>query len=67
MYIIEPGQSCVVEAMPDAVGLKVGIVYQTSSATQELFYARFFCKNECQFNINLISEHGEISYFGGKS
>jgi hypothetical protein len=66
MYVLEPGQTSQVEAMPDAVGLKIGVVYQVKEATLELLYTRFFSKNESTFNINVVSENGEISYFGGE-
>ena len=31
MYVLEPGQEGIVEANPDAVGLKIGVVYDTNN------------------------------------
>lgn len=64
LYIVEPGTSMVVEAMPDPVGLKMGVIVGINSESQELIYQRFQCKNEAIFNISEISGE-DISFYGG--
>jgi hypothetical protein len=64
LYVVEPGTSCVVEAMPDPVGLKMGVIVGTSLSPQELIYQRFQCKNEAIFNISEIVGE-DISFYGG--
>lgn len=54
----------VVEAMPDPVGLKMGVIVGISVDSQELIYQRFQCKNEAIFNISEITGE-DISFYGG--
>lgn len=54
----------VVEAMPDPVGLKMGVIVGINVDTQELIYQRFQCKNEAIFNISEITGE-DISFYGG--
>ena len=54
----------VVEAMPDPVGLKMGVVVGVNLELQELIYQRFQCKNEAIFNISEITGE-DISFYGG--
>ena len=55
----------VVEAMPDPVGLKMGVIVGINMELQELIYQRFQCKNEAIFNISEITGE-DISFYGGK-
>jgi hypothetical protein len=64
MYIVEPGMSAVVEAQPDAQGLKVAIVVGIIRETQELVYQLFQCKNECEFKI--FDMNGDDINFSGE-
>jgi hypothetical protein len=66
MYILMPGESQVVEANPDPIGLKVGIVYDTIRDTQDLLYHRFSCKNDCLLTLTSI-EGDDVDYYGGKN
>lgn len=63
MFIFEPGQEGVVEANPDAVGLKIGVVYDINSKTKEFLYHRFLVKNESIFTISEVDSE-EVSFFG---
>ena len=63
MYVLEPGQEGIVEANPDAVGLKVAIIYDTNNKTKEFLYHRFLCKNNSVFNISEVDSE-EVSFFG---
>ena len=54
----------VVEAMPDPVGLKMGVIVGINMELQELIYQRFQCKNEAIFNISEITGE-DISFYGG--
>ena len=54
----------VVEAMPDPVGLKMGVIVGINAESQELIYQRFQCKNEAIFNISEITGE-DISFYGG--
>ena len=54
----------VVEAMPDPVGLKMGVIVGINVDSQELIYQRFQCKNEAIFNISEITGE-DISFYGG--
>jgi len=63
MYIIGPGDSAVIEANPDAVGLKLGIVYQTEIERNELFFHRFTCSNDSVLTITILDGQN-ITYFG---
>ena len=65
LYIVEPGTSMVVEAMPDPVGLKMGVIVGINMDLQELIYQRFQCKNEAIFNISEITGE-DISFYGGQ-
>lgn len=63
LYVIEPGETVTVEANPDAIGLKVGIIYQVNEETKEFLFQRFMCKNDSIFNISeIIGE--EVSFYG---
>jgi hypothetical protein len=63
MYVLEPGQEGVVEANPDAVGLKIGVVYDTNNKAKEFLYHRFLCKNNSVFNISEVDSE-EVSFYG---
>lgn len=63
LYVVEPGQSGVVESTPDALGLKIGLVYDINPKTHELFYARFVSKNDAVLNISEVS-NDDISWYG---
>lgn len=63
LYVIEPGSTVMVESQPDATGLKVGLVYDCSLDTKEMFYQRFVCKTESILTISEIDGE-EISWFG---
>ena len=63
MFIFEPGQEGVVEANPDAVGLKIGVVYDANNKTKEFLYHRFLVKNESIFTISEVDSE-EVSFFG---
>jgi hypothetical protein len=52
-----------VEANPDAIGLKIAIVYRVDMDTKELFYQRFVAKNDSVCNISEVNDE-EISYYG---
>jgi hypothetical protein len=64
MYVIEPGESTIIEANPDAVGLKLGIIYNTEKERNELYFHRFTCNNDSTLTIT-TSDGENISYFGG--
>lgn len=64
MYIVEPGESTKIEANPDAIGLKIGIVYHTERERNELYFHRFTCHNDSVLTIQFI-EGENISYAGG--
>lgn len=66
MYIVEPGGSVKAEAMPDALGLKIGLIYDANPETKELFFVRFSCKNDTVLNISEIADD-DISWYGGKA
>jgi hypothetical protein len=64
MYIVGPGESAMIEANPDAIGLKLGIIYQTEKERNELLFHRFTCNNDSFLTITLINGEN-ITYFGG--
>lgn len=63
MYILEPGDETVVEANPDAVGLKIGVCYMAKKETKEFFYLRYTVKSNAVFNISEI-DGDDVSYYG---
>lgn len=63
MYILEPGDETLVEANPDAVGLKIGVCYMAKKETKEFFYLRYMVKTNAIFTISEI-EGDEVSYYG---
>eukprot|EP01035_Chromulina_nebulosa_P018217 gene18217-23883_t len=63
MYIIEPGESKQVEAIPHDYGLRVGIIYDAKSEGQVLMYQRWVCKNESVLTVTFMNG-GDISTFG---
>ena len=65
MYVLEPGETKVVEALTNPGGLKVGVVYDAVPDTQVLLYQRWQCKNETQLTITYMNA-GDISTFGGE-
>ncbi len=65
MYIIEPGGTEKVEANPDAIGLKVGIICDTVRDKQEMHFFRFICHNDSVLTITSMDAE-DIDYFGGK-
>lgn len=64
MYIIEPGGTEKVEANPDAIGLKVGIIYDTSREKQEMHFYRFICHNDSVLTVTAMGTE-DIDYYGG--
>ena len=64
MYIIDPGCSMQVEALADAYGLKVAIVYDASPDRNILMYERWQCKNDSTLTVTQFVG-SEISTFGG--
>lgn len=62
MYVLAPGDSQVVETNPDPIGLKIGIIYDVDVNKKEMYYHRFFCKNDGTLNITDIGE--QVSYYG---
>ena len=64
MYIVAPGESALIEANPDAIGLKLGIIYQTEKERNELYFHRFTCNNDSVLTITLVNGEN-ITYFGG--
>jgi hypothetical protein len=66
MYVIESLGSAEVQAQPDAIGLKVGLVYDINEETSELHYLRFQCLNDSVLSI-LDVDFDEISWYGGES
>ena len=65
MYMIDPGETKVVEANPDPTGLKVAIVYAVDPEKKELLYHRFFCKNDGVLNITELTGD-DVSYYGNR-
>lgn len=63
MYIVEPGDIQVVEANPDAIGLKVGIVYDAKRFKQEFSFHRFTCQNDSTLTVTSIGGD-DIDYYG---
>jgi len=63
MYILEPGDETMVEANPDAVGLKIGVCYMAKKETKEFFYLRYSVKSNAVFTISEI-DGDELSYYG---
>lgn len=65
MYIIDPGCSMQVEALADAYGLKVAIVYDASPDRNILMYERWQCKNDSTLTVTQFVG-SEISTYGGE-
>ena len=65
MYIVESGETQLVEANPDAIGLKLGIIYETRREKQELLFHRFTCNNDSILTV-VSMEGTEIDHYGGK-
>eukprot|EP00981_Chlorochromonas_danica_P008690 scaffold2270_cov242-Ochromonas_danica.AAC.4 len=63
MYVVMPGESQLVEANPDPIGLKVGILYNTLKDSQEFLFHRFSCKNDSVLTITAV-EGDDIDYYG---
>lgn len=63
MYILDPGESKQVEAIPHDYGLKVSIVYDAKSEGQVLMYQRYSCKNESVLTVTFMNG-GDVSTFG---
>jgi hypothetical protein len=61
---VEPGEFCKVEANPDAIGLKLGIIYETKKDKQELMFHRFTCNNDSSLTITEMDAL-DIQYYGG--
>jgi hypothetical protein len=65
LYTLEPGVTRLVESQPDAIGLKIGVIYNVSKESKEFKYQRFVCKMDSVLNISEIDyDTGEISWFG---
>lgn len=65
LYIIEPGGTEKVEANPDAIGLKVGIIFDTSRDKQEMHFYKFICHNDSVLTITSC-DTTDVDYYGGK-
>lgn len=65
MYIINPGETQLCEANPDAIGLKLGIIFETRREKQEFYFHRFTCNNDSVLTI-VSMEGQEIDHFGGR-
>jgi hypothetical protein len=63
MYIVDPGDIQVVEANPDAIGLKVGVVYDAKRFKQEFSFHRFTCQNDSTLTITSI-DGDDVDYYG---
>ncbi len=63
MYIVDPGDIQVVEANPDAIGLKVGVIYDAKRFKQEFSFHRFTCQNDCTLTVTSI-DGDDIDYYG---
>eukprot|EP01039_Chlorochromonas_danica_P014882 gene14882-17433_t len=63
MYIIEPGGTEKVEANPDAIGLKVGVIFDTARDRQEMHFYRFICHNDSVLTITSMDTE-DIDYYG---
>jgi hypothetical protein len=66
MYVIQPGANEKVEANPDAIGLKLGIIFDTAREKQELLFYKFIVHNECEITITHVDLQ-DIDYYGGKT
>lgn len=64
LYIIESGENCKVEANPDAIGLKIGVIYDTKIDKQEFLFHRFTCNNDSVLTITEM-EGLDIQFYGG--
>jgi hypothetical protein len=64
MYVIQSGETCVVEALHDPYGLKIGLVYETEVEKKMLLFHRFDCKTDSVLTI-LELDGLDINYFGG--
>ena len=65
LYIVEPGESTVVEANADAVGLRLGVIYDALDNRDILFY-RFSCNNDSVLTVTSVDPK-VIQHYGGKS
>eukprot|EP01035_Chromulina_nebulosa_P020722 gene20722-26866_t len=65
LYLIESGQSLLVEANPDPIGLKLGVLYAINPDKQEFHYHRFLCKNDGTLNITELKDQ-EISFYASR-
>lgn len=65
MYIIEPGESQIVQSASDPIGLKIAIVYDAAPDGQVLFYQRWQVKNKTTLTVTYCNG-SDISTFGGK-
>ncbi len=61
---MEPGENCKVEANPDAIGLKIGLVYDTKKEKQEMLFHRFTCSNDSVLTITEM-EGTDVQFYGG--
>jgi hypothetical protein len=66
LYIVVPGEKKVVEANPDAIGLKLGVIYDTKPDKLELFFHRFTCANDSILTITSV-DGDDIDYYGGNT
>lgn len=69
MYCLDPGASCVVEAMSNPIGLKVAVIYDAEPDADpdkggKLLYQRWQVKKEKILVINGMEKIGEISFSG---
>lgn len=64
--MILPGETTVVEAIPNPIGLKLSVVYHTNAETKQVLYRRWSVKNDAVIEILSISQNGEIQLNGCK-
>jgi hypothetical protein len=63
MYVLESNETATVEANPDPIGLKVGILYDVGFDKRELMVHLFVCKNDGVLNITEV-KGDECAFYG---
>jgi hypothetical protein len=69
MYFINPGESVIVEAAADAIGLKVGVVTWCSATTGGggyIHFSKWKCKNDSTLKITDIDGEDVTTEGGNK-
>lgn len=65
LYILLPGETKVVEAIPHPVGLKLAIIYHTNDEVcQRLLYRRWSVKNDAVVEVSAVDSSGMIDISG---